>query len=84
MRQLFLGGGWMQEEDPDTDSPLEGQGNLEGLRDLAEWCKEIMGWGGKDTAEWVRDVVRRNAETVAQWRVGLGLVVQSRLGGRGC
>jgi uncharacterized protein YdiU (UPF0061 family) len=70
MTQIFLGGGWLKEEDQaSTDGPLGGQGNLEGLRDLAVWCKEIMGFGDKSTAEWVKDVVRRNAEMVGGWQV---------------
>lgn len=60
----------MSEENGDSEGPLAGQGNLEGLRDLTGWCRdELMGMRGKGTAEWVREVVKRNAEMVAQWQV---------------
>lgn len=57
------------DETEDTEEgPLEGQGNLEGLRELVEWCKGVMGYEG-DTAGWAREVVKRNAEMVAGWQV---------------
>lgn len=47
--------------------PLGGQGNLEGLRELAQWCQSLM---GEETIEgFVREVIRRNAEMVAGWQV---------------
>lgn len=70
MTQIYLGGGWLKEEDEgETEGPLGGQGNLEGLRDLAEFCKDVMGFKEKPTLEWVKEVVRRNAEMVAGWQV---------------
>ena len=69
VRQIFLGGGWQVDDPVDEEGPLGGQGNLEALRDLAEWCKYIMGFEGKSTADWARDVIRRNAEMVAMWQV---------------
>jgi len=70
-RQLFLGSGWMTEENGEDEGPLGGQGNLEGLRELTAWCRdEIMGIRGKGTREWFEEVVRRNGEMVAQWQVG--------------
>ena len=68
--QIYFGGGWMRgDEAEDTEEgPLEGQGNLEGLRELVEWCKGVMGYEG-DTAGWAREVVKRNAEMVAGWQV---------------
>ena len=73
LRQLFLGGGWMNEEDGDEKGPLGGHGNLEGLRELTAWCRdEVMGLRGKTTGEWVREVTRRNAEMVAGWQVRNG------------
>ncbi|ORX35615.1 hypothetical protein BD324DRAFT_652165 [Kockovaella imperatae] len=68
LRHIFLGGGW-QDESEEGDGPLDGQGNLESLRDLTEWCKYIMGFEGKSTVDWVGDVIKRNAEMVAQWQV---------------
>ena len=47
--------------------PLGGQGNLEGLRELTEWCRSIM--GSATTEEFAREVVRRNAEMVSGWQV---------------
>jgi len=46
---------------------LGGQGNLEGLRELTEWCRTIM--GSETIEEFAREVVRRNAEMVAGWQV---------------
>ena len=65
--QIFLGGGWKNETE-DSDGPLGGQGNLEGLRDLTEWCKTVIGYKG-DTAGWVKEVIKRNAEMVGGWQV---------------
>jgi hypothetical protein len=68
-----LGGSW-QREDPSGDGPL-GQGNLESLRSLTEWCKdEIMGMKGRSVAEWFREVVKRNAEMVGLWQVSTVVV----------
>lgn len=75
MTQIYLGGGWLSEDEGDADGPLGGQGNLEGLRDLAEWCKNVMGFKGKSTADWVREVARRNAEMVGGWQVSFQLGV---------
>ena len=69
VRQIFLGGGWQGEDATDQEGPLGGLGNLEGLRDLAEWCKYITAFEGKSTAEWVKDVIKRNAGMVAMWQV---------------
>lgn len=71
MTQIFLGGGWRSSEDDEADKnhALGGQGNLDGLRDLTVWAKEIMGMKDSTVNEWFIDVVRRNAETVAQWQV---------------
>jgi uncharacterized protein YdiU (UPF0061 family) len=74
--QFFLGGqGWAQ-DDTDTDSkgdkgPLGGQGNLEGLRELTEWCQSIMKTEG-GVEGWVKEVIKRNAEMVAGWQVSSG------------
>ena len=74
MRQLFLGRGWLTEEDGDTEGPVGGQGNLEGLRDLTAWCRdEVMGLRGMSTKEWFQEVARRNADMVAQWQVRLNI-----------
>jgi len=61
------------ESEEGEDGPLEGQGNLEGLRELVEFCKGVIGYQG-DTAGWAREVVRRNAEMVAGWQVSLTFV----------
>lgn len=45
-------------------------GNLEGLRDLTVWIKDVIMAGRHETVkEWFQDVAKRNAETVAQWQV---------------
>jgi hypothetical protein len=71
MRQLFLGGGWLTQDDPvDETDPLGGQGSLEGLGKLVMWCKnELYGMKDKTTGEWVREVAKRNAEMVGMWQV---------------
>jgi len=56
-----------EEGNGEEKGPLGGQGNLEGLRELTEWCRSIMGSGTIE--EFVREVVRRNAEMVAGWQV---------------
>jgi hypothetical protein len=71
--QIFLGGGGWLKDDTEKEGPLDGQGNLESLRELAEWCKRVMGYEGS-TEGWVREVVRRNAEMVAGWQVSFGLL----------
>jgi hypothetical protein len=58
------------ESEEGEDGPLEGQGNVEGLRELVEFCKGAMGYKG-DTAGWAKEVVKRNAEMVAGWQVSL-------------
>jgi uncharacterized protein YdiU (UPF0061 family) len=73
--QFFLGGqgrGWLHEEGDNSEDkgPLGGQGNLEGLRDLTEWCQYVLGSTG-GVEGWVREVIRRNAEMVAGWQVCL-------------
>lgn len=71
MRQIFLGGGYLNQEG-DKEGPLRGHGNLEGLRELTEWCKVILTeLGAKvgSTKEFFEEVVRRNAEMVAGWQV---------------
>jgi len=56
-----------EEGNEEEKGPLGGQGNLEGLRELTEWCRSIMGSGTIE--EFAREVVRRNAEMVAGWQV---------------
>jgi len=56
-----------EEGNEEEKGPLGGQGNLEGLRELTEWCRSIM--GSATTEEFAREVVRRNAEMVAGWQV---------------
>lgn len=67
---IFLGGGWQGAQDKaDPNDPLEGQGNLEALRELTTWVKDgVMGDKGSSVKDWFFDVVRRNAETVALWQ----------------
>jgi uncharacterized protein YdiU (UPF0061 family) len=75
-RAMFFGGNWRGGEDEDADGPLGGQGNLEGLGKLVNWCNVVMGelgWfegkenvGAKDVFEMA---VKRNAEMVAGWQV---------------
>ena len=60
-----------EDEEGEKEGPLGGQGNLEGLREVAAWCRdEIMGMKGRETEKWVREVILRNAEMVAKWQVG--------------
>lgn len=72
--QFFLGNsGWMSGEEDDSKAdeskgPLGGQGNLEGLRELTNWCQHLMSTDG-GVKGWVREVIRRNAEMVAGWQV---------------
>ena len=71
LRQIYFGGNWL-DEGKDAEAakgPLGGEGNLEGLRDLTEWCIGIMGTTGGSEG-WVREVIKRNAEMVAGWQVG--------------
>lgn len=72
--QIFFGGGWARglDDSADNDGVLGGQGNLEGLRDLVEFSKGVIGFQG-DTKAWVKEVVRRNAEMVAGWQVSARL-----------
>jgi len=56
-----------EEGNEEEKGPLGGQGNLEGLRELTEWCRSIM--GSATTEEFAREVVKRNAEMVAGWQV---------------
>jgi len=48
--------------------PLGGQGNLEGLRELTEWCQYVLGSQG-GIEGWIREVIKRNAKMVAGWQV---------------
>lgn len=69
--QIFFGGGWARggmPDEADGEGLLSGQGNLEGLRDLVEFSKGVIGYTG-DTAGWAREVVKRNASMVAGWQV---------------
>jgi uncharacterized protein YdiU (UPF0061 family) len=71
--QFFLGGqGWVHEEADQKEEKggLGGQGNLEGLRELVEWCQELTKTQG-GVEGWVKEVIRRNAEMVAGWQVCL-------------
>ena len=75
-QQIFFGGGWMRNDEPEEaggQGPLGGQGNLEGLRELTEWCQGLMGMEGKTTEEFVKEVVKRNAEMVAGWQVNMNM-----------
>jgi hypothetical protein len=56
-----------EEGNEEEKGPLGGQGNLEGLTELTEWCRSIM--GSETVEEFAREVVRRNAEMVAGWQV---------------
>lgn len=56
-----------EEGNEEEKGPLGGQGNLEGLRELTEWCRTIM--GSETIEEFAREVVKRNAEMVAGWQV---------------
>lgn len=69
-QQIFFGGGWQNPAlEEDKDSPLGGQGNLEGLRELTAWIKDdVMNFKGS-VKDWFIDVVKRNADTVAAWQV---------------
>jgi hypothetical protein len=67
--QFFLGNsGWAKDDAASDEGPLGGQGNLEGLRELTEWCQEVMGTQG-GVKGWVTEVIKRNAEMVAGWQV---------------
>lgn len=69
-QQIFFGGAWgANEVQADKDSPLGGQGNLEGLRDLTAWIKDEVMQSKGSVKDWFLDVVRRNADTVAAWQV---------------
>ena len=77
--QIFFGGGWARGgmlDEADGEGPLGGQGNLEGLRDLVEFSKGIIGYTG-DTKGWAKEVVRRNASMVAGWQVSGGTSLRS-------
>lgn len=67
-RQFFVGGGGWIDDQTEEEGEEEGNGNLEGLRDLGDWMKEIMevkeGW-----KSWVDEVIKKNAEMVAKWQV---------------
>lgn len=68
--QIFFGGGFnAREPESDKDSPLGGQGNLEGLRDLTVWVKDEIMQSKSSVKDWFLEVVRRNADTVAAWQV---------------
>jgi len=56
-----------EEGNEEEKGPLGGQGNLEGLRELTEWCRSIM--GSETIEEFAKEVVKRNAEMVAGWQV---------------
>ncbi|WWD17013.1 hypothetical protein CI109_101449 [Kwoniella shandongensis] len=67
MRQFYMGGrGWLDDQSEGENE----EGNLEGLRSLAEWVKvDIMGMKDASFKEWVEEVIRKNAEMVAKWQV---------------
>lgn len=67
-RQFFVGGGGWIDDQTEEEGEEEGNGNLEGLRDLGDWMKEMMevkeGW-----KSWVDEVIKKNAEMIAKWQV---------------
>jgi hypothetical protein len=63
-----------EEGNEEEKGPLGEQGNLEGLSELTEWCRTIMGSGTIE--EFAREVVRRNAEMVAGWQVSRSQAVR--------
>ncbi|KAK8864677.1 hypothetical protein IAR55_001929 [Kwoniella newhampshirensis] len=67
MRQFYMGGrGWLDDQSEGENE----EGNLEGLRSLAEWVKgDIMGMKEATYQDWVEEVIKKNAEMIAKWQV---------------